>query len=182
MSRIGRMPVKLPNGVDVKIDGNVVQVKGPKGELVKEFHPDMKIELTDGVLQVNRPSDGKFHRALHGLTRSLVANMVEGVTKGYERVLEISGVGYRASKQGSKLVLAVGFSHPVEIVPEGGIDVEVPSPTRIVVRGIDKEIVGATAARIRAVKKPEPYLGKGIRYEGENVRRKAGKAGKVSKK
>lgn len=182
MSRIGRMPVQVPGGVEVKVDGNVVKVKGPKGELTREMHPDMTIQVEDGVIRVQRPSDEKFHRALHGLTRSLLANMVEGVTKGYERALEISGVGYRASKQGNKLVLSVGFTHPVEIVPEQGIDIEVPAPTRIVVKGIDKELVGATAAKIRAVKEPEPYLGKGIRYENERIRRKAGKAGKVSKK
>ncbi len=179
MSRIGRMPVEIPNGVEVKIDGQTVTVRGPKGTLTQEFHPDMVIALEGNTVTVQRPSDDKKHRALHGLTRSLIANMIEGVTKGYQKNLEISGVGYRAALQGTKLVLSMGFSHPVEFEPAPGIEFEVPAPTRITVRGIDKQLVGETAAQIRAVRPPEPYLGKGIRYAGEHIRRKAGKAGKV---
>lgn len=182
MSRIGRLPVKVPAGVEVTIDGNAVRVKGPKGELKREFHPDIKIEVADGSIHVMRPSDEKEHRALHGLTRALIANMVRGVTQGYEKRLEISGVGYRAARQGNKLVLTIGFSHPVEIEMPSGIEIDVPAPTKMAVRGIDKEVVGQVAARIRAVRPAEPYLGKGISYEGERIRRKAGKAGKVSKK
>lgn len=182
MSRIGRLPVKVPAGVEVTIDGNAVRVKGPKGELQREFHPDIKIEVADGSIHVMRPSDEKEHRALHGLTRALIANMVRGVTQGYEKRLEISGVGYRAARQGNKLVLTIGFSHPVEIEMPSGIEIDVPAPTKMAVRGIDKEVVGQVAARIRAVRPAEPYLGKGISYEGERIRRKAGKAGKVSKK
>ncbi|NLY52386.1 MAG: 50S ribosomal protein L6 [Firmicutes bacterium] len=179
MSRIGRMPVEIPSGVEVKVDGQTVTVQGPKGTLTQEFHPDMVIALEGNTLTVQRPSDDKKHKALHGLTRSLIANMIEGVTKGYQKNLEISGVGYRAALQGNKLVLSMGFSHPVEFEPEPGIEFEVPAPTRISVKGIDKQLVGETAARIRAVRPPEPYLGKGIRYAGEHIRRKAGKAGKV---
>ena len=179
MSRIGRMPVEIPSGVEVKVDGQTVTVQGPKGTLTQEFHPDMVIALEGNTLTVQRPSDEKNHRALHGLTRSLIANMIEGVTKGYQKNLEITGVGYRAALQGNKLVLSMGFSHPVEFEPEPGIEFEVPAPTRISVKGIDKQLVGETAARIRAVRPPEPYLGKGIRYAGEHIRRKAGKAGKV---
>ncbi|AJO16267.1 50S ribosomal protein L6 [Bacillus paralicheniformis] len=153
-------------------------MKGPKGELTRTFHPDMKIKIEDNVLTVERPSDNKEHRALHGTTRSIIGNMVEGVSKGFERGLELVGVGYRASKSGNKLVLNVGYSHPVEIVPENGIEIEVPSQTKVVVKGTDKERVGATAANIRAVRSPEPYKGKGIRYEGEMVRRKEGKSAK----
>jgi large subunit ribosomal protein L6 len=173
------MPVEIPNGVEVKIDGQTVTVRGPKGTLTQEFHPDMVIALEGNTVTVQRPSDDKKHRALHGLTRSLIANMIEGVTKGYQKNLEISGVGYRAALQGTKLVLSMGFSHPVEFEPAPGIEFEVPAPTRITVRGIDKQLVGETAAQIRAVRPPEPYLGKGIRYAGEHIRRKAGKAGKV---
>ncbi|MBE3576775.1 MAG: 50S ribosomal protein L6 [Limnochordales bacterium] len=182
MSRIGRMPVKIPAGVEVAVEGNVVRVKGPKGELQREFHPDMKIEVVDGSIKVTRPSDEKEHRALHGLTRALIANMVRGVTEGYQKALEISGVGYRAARQGNKLVLSIGFSHPVEIEIPPGIEIDVPTPTKMTVRGVDKELVGQVAARIRAVRPVEPYLGKGISYEGERIRRKAGKAGKVGKK
>ena len=180
MSRIGKQPIPLPAGVEVKIDGNVVRVKGAKGELSRTLPEDMQIAVEDGSIVVTRPSDEPKHRALHGLTRSLVANMVTGVTEGFQRSLEIRGVGYRASMQGKKLVLAVGYSHPVEMEPPPGIEIEVPRPTQIVVRGIDKELVGEVAARIRRTRPAEPYLGKGIRYEGERVRRKAGKAGKVS--
>jgi len=182
MSRIGRMPIAVPAGVDVKIDGNVVSVKGPKGQLSKEFNKDILIRLEDGNILVERPSDAKHHRSLHGLTRTLVNNMVIGVTKGFERGLEMVGVGYRASKQGKKLVLAIGYSHPVEIEPGEGLEIEVPAPTKILVKGIDKEKVGALAANIRAVREPEPYKGKGIKYEGEVIRRKVGKTGGKGKK
>jgi large subunit ribosomal protein L6 len=173
------MPVEVPSGVEVNVDGQTVTVRGPKGTLTQEFHPDMAIALEGNTITVQRPSDEKNHRALHGLTRSLLANMIEGVTKGYQKNLEITGVGYRAALQGNKLVLSMGFSHPVEFEPEPGIEFEVPAPTRIAVKGIDKQLVGETAAQIRAVRPPEPYLGKGIRYAGEHIRRKAGKAGKV---
>jgi len=181
MSRIGKLPVKIPAGVEVTQSGNQLTVKGPKGTLVKELHPDMNISVEDGFVKVTRPSDEKEHRSLHGLTRTLIANMIEGVTKGFERSLEIVGVGYRAQKQGNKLVLSVGYSHPVEIVPEAGMEIDVPAPNKITVRGIDKELVGQLAANIRKVRPPEPYLGKGIRYEGERIIRKAGKAGKAGK-
>lgn len=178
MSRVGKKPLEIPAGVTVTLNGNTVTVKGPKGELTRTFHPDMVIKLEGNVLTVERPSDEKHHRALHGTTRSLLANMVEGVSKGYERVLELVGVGYRATKQGKKLVLSVGYSHPVEIEPEEGLEIEVPSQTKIIVKGADKQRVGELAANIRAVRSPEPYKGKGIRYEGEVVRRKEGKTGK----
>lgn len=179
MSRIGKLPIPIPSGVEVSVTDNTVRVKGPKGELTKRLHPDMIIAAENGHVVVSRPSDSKLHRSLHGLTRTLIANMIEGVTKGFEKGLEIRGVGYRASKQGNKLVLSVGYSHPVEIEAPDGIEFDVPAPTRINVRGIDKELVGATAAKVRAVREPEPYLGKGIAYVGERIRRKAGKAGKV---
>lgn len=178
MSRIGKKPIEIPNGVTVTINGNTVTVKGPKGELTRSFSPVLDIKLEDNVLTVSRSSDDKEERALHGTTRSLLANMVEGVSKGFQKNLELVGVGYRAQKQGKKLVLNVGYSHPVEIEPEENIEIEVPANTKIVVKGIDKERVGAVAANIRAVRPPEPYKGKGIRYEGEYVRRKEGKTGK----
>ncbi|MFS8630367.1 MAG: 50S ribosomal protein L6 [Bacillales bacterium] len=178
MSRIGKKPIEIPNGVTVTINGNTVTVKGPKGELTRSFSPLLDIKLEDNVLTVSRSSDDKEERALHGTTRSLLANMVEGVSKGFQKNLELVGVGYRAQKQGKKLVLNVGYSHPVEIEPEENIEIEVPANTKIVVKGIDKERVGAVAANIRAVRPPEPYKGKGIRYEGEYVRRKEGKTGK----
>jgi large subunit ribosomal protein L6 len=178
MSRVGKKLLEIPSGVTVTKNENTVTVKGPKGELTRTFHPDIEIKIEDNVLTVTRPSDQKEHRALHGTTRSLLGNMVEGVNKGFERGLELVGVGYRASKSGNKLVLSVGYSHPVEIVPEQGIEIDVPSQTKIVVKGTDKERVGATAANIRAVRSPEPYKGKGIRYEGEMVRRKEGKSAK----
>ncbi|MEG7336813.1 50S ribosomal protein L6 [Bacillus sp. 0102A] len=179
MSRVGKKLLEIPADVTVTLnDNNTVAVKGPKGELTRTFHPDMEIKVEDNVLTVARPSDHKEHRALHGTTRSLLGNMVEGVSKGFERGLELVGVGYRASKSGNKLVLNVGYSHPVEIVPEEGIEIEVPSQTKVVVKGTDKERVGAIAANIRAVRSPEPYKGKGIRYEGEVVRRKEGKSAK----
>ncbi|GMB10016.1 50S ribosomal protein L6 [Thermolongibacillus altinsuensis] len=178
MSRVGKKPLEIPAGVTVTVNGNIVTVKGPKGELTRTFHPDMTIKLEGNVLTVERPSDEKLHRALHGTTRSLLANMVEGVSKGYEKALELVGVGYRASKQGKKLVLNVGYSHPVEIEPEEGLEIEVPAQTKIIVKGADKQRVGELAAKIRAVRAPEPYKGKGIRYEGEVVRLKEGKTGK----
>lgn len=182
MSRIGKMPIAIPAGVDVAIDGHTVSVKGPKGQITKEFHKDMIIRREDSEIVVERPSDDKLHRSLHGLTRTLVNNMVEGVTNGFQKGLELSGVGYRASMQGKKLVLAVGYSHPVEFEPQAGLEVEVPAPTKIIVKGIDKEQVGALAANIRAVREPEPYKGKGIKYEGERIRRKVGKTGGKGKK
>ncbi|PRR87965.1 MULTISPECIES: 50S ribosomal protein L6 [unclassified Bacillus (in: firmicutes)] len=178
MSRIGKKLIEIPSGVTVTNNDNTVTVKGPKGELTRTFHPDMEIKIEDSVLTVSRPSEHKEHRALHGTTRSLIANMVEGVSKGFERGLELIGVGYRAAKSGNKLVLNVGYSHPVEIVPEAGVEIEVPSQTKVIIKGIDKERVGALASNIRAVRSPEPYKGKGIRYEGEFVRRKEGKTGK----
>jgi large subunit ribosomal protein L6 len=178
MSRIGKKPIEIPSGVTIENKENVVTVKGPKGELTRSFNTDIVIKLEDNMVVVERPTDNKLHRALHGTTRSLLSNMIEGVTNGYEKNLELVGVGYRASKSGNKLVLNVGYSHPVEITPEKGIEVEVPSNTKISVKGIDKERVGALAADIRSVRLPEPYKGKGIRYEGERVRRKEGKTGK----
>ena len=175
MSRIGRKPVPVPDAVTVEIGATDIAVKGPKGELRQGFSPDMKVEQDDGQVLVKRPSDRGEHRALHGLTRSLIANMVEGVTNGFEKRLEIQGVGYRANLQGNKLVLALGYSHPVELEAPQGIDFEVPQPTRVVVRGISKQAVGEVAAKIRKQRPPEPYKGKGIRYEGEYVQRKVGK-------
>ena len=179
MSRIGRMPIPLPNGVEVNQDGRRLSVKGPLGTLERELHPEMQLEREDGVLRVVRPTDEPRHRALHGLTRSLVSNMVTGVTTGFTKNLEIAGVGYRAQLQGPKLVLALGYSHPVEVDPPAGIEFRVESPTRLAVFGADKELVGQVAAYIRSQRKPEPYKGKGIRYAGEQILRKAGKAGKV---
>lgn len=178
MSRIGKAPIKLPAGVEVKVDENVVRVKGPKGELFREVNKDMIITIENGALLVARPSDERNHKALHGLTRTLINNMVEGVTKGYTRNLEMVGTGYRAAKAGTKLTLQVGFSHPVEFEAPKGIDFTVPAVNQIVISGIDKEAVGQVAANIRAVRPPEPYLGKGIKYAGEKVRRKEGKTGK----
>ncbi|CAN7596831.1 50S ribosomal protein L6 [Rossellomorea sp. LjRoot5] len=179
MSRVGKLPVEIPSDVTLTIaEDNTVTVKGPKGELSRTFNSDIKVELEGNVATVTRPSDAKEHRALHGTTRALIANMVEGVSKGFQRNLELVGVGYRAQKQGTKLILNVGYSHPVEIEPEQGIEIEVPANTKISIKGIDKERVGALAANIRAVRSPEPYKGKGIRYEGEYVRRKEGKTGK----
>ncbi len=177
MSRIGRKPISLPAGVEVKVDGNVVTVKGPKGQLTQAIPEDISVILEDGVLRVERPSDAKKHRALHGLSRALLANMVTGVVSGFEKKMEMVGVGYRAQMQGKKLVVNVGFSHPVEVEAPAGIEFEVPAPTKITVKGIDKQLVGNTAAHIRAIREPEPYKGKGIKYENEVIRRKAGKAG-----
>ena len=179
MSRIGKLPISVPSGVTITVDdGNTVTVKGPKGTLTEKISPDMMIEQDNGVLHVKRPSDDKQHRALHGLTRSLIHNMVVGVTEGFAKNLEIEGVGYRAQLQGSKLVLNMGYSHPVEFEAPEGISFEVPAPNRITVKGISKQQVGQMAADIRAVREPEPYKGKGIRYAGEYVRRKEGKTGK----
>ncbi|MFA5536609.1 MAG: 50S ribosomal protein L6 [Bacillota bacterium] len=177
MSRIGRAPITIPAGVQVKLDGNRVQVKGPKGELSQELHPEINVAIEGEQIIVTRPSDGKEHRSLHGLTRTLVNNMVEGVTKGFSKGLDLAGVGYRAAKQGDKLVLTVGYSQPVEMQPDQGLEVEVPAPNKIIVKGIDKQLVGAFAAKVRATRPPEPYKGKGIKYEKETIRRKAGKAG-----
>lgn len=180
MSRVGSKPIAIPSGVEVQLQGNLVQVQGPRGHLERRLHPDMQVALEGSLLTVSRPTDRGFHRALHGLTRTLLANMVQGVSQGYERSLELSGVGYRAAKSGDKLVLNVGYSHPVEITPPPGVALEVLSPTRVDVRGVDKEMVGEIAARIRRVRLADPYKGKGIKYLGEQVRRKAGKAGKTA--
>lgn len=181
MSRVGRMPIEIPAGVTVTQNEHTLTVKGAKGELTRTFHPDINIAVEENVITVTRPSDGKEHRSLHGLTRALVANMVTGVHEGFNKTLEINGVGYRAAKQGNKLALTLGFSHPVEMEAPAGITIDVPAPNKIVVSGADKEVVGAVAADIRKWRKPEPYKGKGIRYEGEVVRRKAGKAGAKGK-
>ncbi|GMA64084.1 50S ribosomal protein L6 [Alicyclobacillus fastidiosus] len=178
MSRTGRKPIPVPSGVEVKLDGAHISVKGPKGQLDRELHPDMNIVIEDSEIRVERPSDEKKHKALHGTTRSVVANMIEGVTNGFVKNLDLVGVGYRANKAGSKVTLSLGFSHPVELPAVEGIDVEVPAQTKLVVRGIDKELVGSYAAKVRELRPPEPYKGKGIRYEGETVRRKVGKTGK----
>ncbi len=182
MSRIGRMPIPLPQGVEVKIKGSEVSVKGPKGELSRCFNPAIAISLNDGTITVSRPSDNRTHRSLHGLTRSLLANMVEGVSKGFQKDLELVGVGYRAQMVGEKVVIQVGYSHPVEVIPPPGVSVVVVGPQRISVQGIDKEVVGDVAAKIRAVRPPDHYKGKGIRYAGERVRLKPGKSGKVGAK
>ena len=179
MSRIGRKPIVIPQGVEVKLDGNHVTVKGPKGTLDSTVHPMMKIEMNDGQLEVTRPNDGKEARSLHGLSRTLVANMVTGVSEGFKKELEIQGIGYRAQKQGSDLVMNLGFSHQVIMAEKYGVTVEVPEPTKIIVNGIDKQKVGQFAAEIREKRPPEPYKGKGIRYAGEFVPHKEGKAGKA---
>ena len=176
MSRIGKEPVAIPDGVDVTVDGRTVTVKGPSATLARDVHPDITVAVTDGRVVVTRPSDVREHRSLHGLTRSLVANMVQGVTQGYTKGLQIQGVGYRAAKSGSDLTLQLGFSHPVQVTAPEGITFDVPSATRIDVRGADKQLVGQVAANIRALRKPEPYKGKGIRYVDEQIRRKSGKA------
>ncbi len=178
MSRVGLKPIQIPEGVTVTKQDNTVVVKGPKGELSREFHEDIIIDIQDNQIEVKRPSDNKMHRSLHGTTRSLLFNMVHGVKEGFSKTLELVGVGYRASKSGNKVVLNVGYSHPVEIEPEDGIEFDVPSANQIVVKGIDKERVGALAAKIRAVREPEPYKGKGIKYQDERIIRKEGKTGK----
>ncbi|ABW18069.1 50S ribosomal protein L6 [Alkaliphilus oremlandii] len=179
MSRIGLRPIEIPQGVEVKIDEkNFAVVKGPKGTLEQQLSKDMEIKIEENVINVVRPTDNKKHKSLHGLTRTLLSNMVEGVTKGYEKKLELVGVGYRANKQGDKLVLTLGFSHPIEMVDPEGITVEVPSQTEIFVKGINKQVVGNYAAKIRELRKPEPYKGKGVKYANEVIRRKVGKTGK----
>ena len=182
MSRIGRLPIAVPSTVDVTIDGRQLTVKGPKGTLSRALHPDMAVAQEDGTIVVRRPTEQKMHKQLHGLTRTLVNNMVVGVTDGYRKGLEITGVGYRAALNGRKLTLNLGYSHPIEIDPPEGISFELENPTRLAVIGIDKELVGEIAAKVRATRKPEPYKGKGVRYAGEYVRRKAGKAGKIGGK
>src|SRR5436190_20084308 len=182
MSRIGRLPVAIPSTVEVTIDGRRVTVKGPKGTLSRDLHPDMTVSREDGNIVVTRPTEQKTHKQLHGLTRTLVNNMVVGVTDGYRKGLEITGVGYRAALNGRKLQLNLGYSHQIEIEPPEGITFEVENPTRLAVVGIDKELAGQIAAKVRATRKPEPYKGKGVRYAGEQIRRKAGKAGKIGGK
>lgn len=182
MSRIGRKPIPVPAGVEIKLDGSEVTVKGPRGQLVQSFHPDMEIAREEDAIVVRRPDDERNHRSLHGLTRTLVANMVIGVTAGFRKNMEMVGVGYRAQKVGANLVLSLGYSHPVEITPPPGINFIVDTQTRIAVEGIDKQLVGETAAGIRSWRPPEPYKGKGIKYEGEVILRKAGKSGKVGGK
>jgi len=179
MSRIGKTPIDVPQGVVVDIKRNRVVVTGPKGELSRSFNPDMKIKLDDNILTVSRPGDGRQHRSLHGLTRSLLANMVKGVSQGFEKNLEIVGVGYKAEKSGDKIVLRIGYSHLVEMTPPSGVSIDIEGVNKIKVKGIDKEAVGQMAAEIRAVRPPDAYKGKGIRYAGEVVRLKPGKAGKA---
>lgn len=178
MSRIGKKPIEIPAGVEITMDNNVVTVKGPKGTLTRTFHKDVIIKKEENQIIVERPSDNKLHRALHGTTRSILGNMVEGVTNGYQKTLELVGVGYRVAKTGDKITLSVGYSHPVEVSPEEGIEFEVPNQTSIIVKGIDKERVGAVASNIRSIREPEPYKGKGIKYQNERIRRKVGKTGK----
>jgi large subunit ribosomal protein L6 len=182
MSRIGKHPVAVPKGVTAKVEGNTVSVKGPKGELERTLHPDMKVTLSDDQILVERPSDEANHKALHGLSRTLVANMIEGVTKGYKKELELVGVGYKADARPYGLQLALGFSHPVKYEAPKGIKLSAPAPTQIVVEGANKEVVGQVAAELRSIRPPEPYKGKGIKYVGEQIRRKAGKAGKAGAK
>jgi len=180
MSRVGRLPIEVPSGVDVEIKGTHIRVKGPKGELSHTFPPVIKVTLDDGTLKVDRLSDEKYHRSMHGTARAVINNMVEGVTKGFEKILEINGVGYRAEMQGKTLVLNLGYSHPIDVVPRDGIEFEVLERNNVIrVSGYDKQVVGQVAAEIRGMRPVEPYKGKGIRYRGEHVRRKAGKAGKV---
>ena len=175
MSRIGKMPIEVPHGVDVTLSGQNVEVKGGKGQLTFNVHADITVTLDDGVLRVTRPSDQPRHRALHGLTRTLIANMIEGVVNGFSKTLEIQGIGYKAQKKGSGVVLTLGFSHTIDYPAPDGVDLDVPNSTTIVVAGVDKQKVGQAAAEIRGFRPPEPYKGKGIRYQGEHVRRKAGK-------
>jgi large subunit ribosomal protein L6 len=182
MSRIGRLPIAVPTGVDITIDGRSVTVQGPKGTLHRELHPDMLVAREGDTIVVSRPTEQKVHKQLHGLTRTLVANMVVGVSTGYRKGLEITGVGYRAALVGRKLQLSLGYSHPIEIEAPAGITFELENPTHLAVVGIDKELVGQLAARVRSTRKPEPYKGKGVKYVGEHIRRKAGKAGKIGAK
>ena len=181
MSRIGKAPIAVPAGVEVKVDGNAVTVKGPKGTLTKEFKPSMSISVEDGQVKVARPDDEAMNRSLHGLTRTLIANMIEGVTNGYQKVLEINGVGYRCQKQGKDLNLNLGFSHPVVVSDTEDITIEAPQPNQIIIKGIDKQKVGQFAAEVRSIRPPEPYKGKGIKYADEVIRRKEGKAAKGKK-
>lgn len=178
MSRIGKKPIEIPSGVELKLDKNTVTVKGPKGELKESFDKDMILKLEDGVLTVERPNDNKRIRALHGLTRTLIYNMIIGVTEGYKKELEIIGTGYRAAKKGNVLSLNLGFSHPLDLEDPEGINVEVPAPNSIIISGTDKQKVGAYAAYIRRFREPEPYKGKGVKYSDEHIRRKVGKTGK----
>ena len=179
MSRIGLKPIDLPKGIEINVsEDNLVEVKGPKGQLTEQINPELKINMEDGVLTVERPTESKKHKSLHGLTRTLISNMIVGVTEGYSKTLEIEGTGYRAAKNGNKLNLTLGYSHPIELEDPQGIEVEVPAANRIVVKGINKQQVGNYAAIIRDYRKPEPYKGKGVRYAGEFVRRKVGKTGK----
>ncbi|MGI6049237.1 MAG: 50S ribosomal protein L6 [Acetivibrionales bacterium] len=181
MSRIGKMPIEIPAGVDVKLDGNNISVKGPLGNLISSFHPNMIVEKEGNIISVKRPNDEKQNRSLHGLTRSLISNMVTGVSKGFEKQLEIVGVGFRAQKQGKKLILTIGYSHPVEFEEPKGITIEAPSANTIIVKGADKQLVGEVAAQIRKMRPPEPYKGKGIKYSDEVIIRKEGKAGAKGK-
>ncbi|MGN0455272.1 MAG: 50S ribosomal protein L6 [Acutalibacteraceae bacterium] len=182
MSRIGRKPINIPAGVDIKVDNSVVTVKGPKGTLTQKIHPNMTVNVADGIVEVTRPNDDKENRSLHGLTRSLIANMVEGVVNGYKKELDVNGVGYRVQKQGNKCVMNLGFSHQVIVEDTEDIKIEVPGPNKIIITGIDKQKVGQFAAEVREKRPPEPYKGKGIKYVDEVVRRKEGKAGKGGKK
>ena len=181
MSRIGKMPIDIPAGVDVTIDGSTVTVKGPKGELTRTVHQNITVEKDGAVITVSRPNDENLNKSLHGLTRTLIANMVEGVSKGYSKELEVNGVGYRAAKNGKELVLTVGYSHPVTFEETDGITIEVPGPNKIIISGSDKQKVGQFAAEVREVRPPEPYKGKGIKYVDEHIRRKEGKAAKGGK-
>ena len=181
MSRIGKMPVSIPAGVEIKNENNLITVKGPKGQLSRQFSTELGIEVKDGSIEVTRPSDDKRHRSLHGLTRTLINNMVVGVTEGYSKTLEIEGVGYRAAKSGNKVTLNLGFSHPVVLEETDAIKIDVPQPNKLIISGIDKQAVGQFAAEVREKRPPEPYKGKGIRYAGEHIIRKEGKAGKGKK-
>lgn len=179
MSRIGLKPIDLPTGIEINItEHNLVEVKGPKGQLAEQINPEMEIKIEDGVITVARPTESKKHKSLHGLSRTLISNMIVGVTEGYSKTLEIEGTGYRAAKAGNKLALTLGYSHPIELEDPQGIEVEVPAPNRIIIKGINKQQVGNYASIIRDYRKPEPYKGKGVRYAGEIVRRKVGKTGK----
>jgi large subunit ribosomal protein L6 len=181
MSRIGKLPIPVPGGVEVTLTGSHITVTGSRGTLERSLPPSMIIEVNDGIISVRRPTETTMHRSLHGLTRTLVANMVEGVSHGFSRQLDLVGVGFRAAKQGNDLVLSLGYSHPIRYTPPEGITIEVPTPTQIAVSGTNKEIVGQVAAKIRSFRKPEPYKGKGVMYRGEVIRRKAGKSGKAGK-
>lgn len=176
MSRVGKMPILIPGGLEVIREGDIMTVKGPKGILEEKIHPDMKTVIEDGIIRVERPSDNRFHRSLHGLTRTLIQNMIIGLTDGFEKQLEIVGVGYRAELKGKVVAFYLGYSHPIYLIPPEGISIELPAPTQVVIKGVQKALVGQVAAKIRSFRPPEPYKGKGIRYQNEYVRRKAGKA------